>query len=400
MEFKGALDILTKKFNQYKAYREAHPEFTNPPAFVLALGAASGPTYIKPIVDCMLGGVQNPDGSFGLEPYTSERSRRKCVWFCISMDQYYDQRDLYIKQYIKIHEQFNISPYKVAITDQLEQINKKYKNVIENVHMSSKPTILKNVLIETLETKQEKEIKQAIDSVQEPVTIVPVSYGERKTTDYIFTDGNEYFGLVPSRMPKYPGGFEVYQDQEKPNFYNLVEVSENYKMTSMDDLALTKHRALRKKPLPPQPMVDIVIGTNCSLARSPMNQFQTICKEIIDMGGFCFVYNDAFFHEKGSWLNPNTKEYIRTDYLENYYFENMCDIPMFFQQFPIDRVFRIENTGGVTVHPLLESIPRDDSLKKYNPDYRSYGGKIRSKHRRRSSMKKHRRRTTTKKQQK
>ena len=105
------------------------------------------------------------------------------------------------------------------------------------------------------------------------------------------------------------------------------------------------------------------------------------------MGGFCFVYNDAFFHNKGAYTNKNTGNEVRVDYLENYYFENMCDIPMFFKQFPVDRVFRIEGAYdgmNIDVQPLLRSIPIVSRIRGYSSAYSSRGGKRRGKTQRKS----------------
>ena len=387
MDFKNALEILTTKFNQYKAYRESNKDFTNPPAFVLALGGASGPGYINAILDCMLGGVKNPDGSFGLVEYTPERYKQKCIWFCLSMDSYYDQTDLYIQRWVAMNKKINSSPYKPSTAEDVIKIQDRYATLRKRVEETSMSTNVKDTLLERIFAKEKESIDAVIQSVHEPLSIIPLTKLSRydgQITNNIFTDGKVIIGPHASYIPQYEGGWDAYKNQLIPNFYNVFCVMENYKKTSLDDLSLSKHRALRTRPLgTEQPMVDIVIGSKCSLDRSPMKQFQTICEEIIAMGGFCFVLNDAYFHMKGSMMNRNTGEEKRVNYLENYYFENMCDIPMFFQQFPNDRVFRIEsnNDGDTTVLPLLRSIPTDGRLRGYMKNYHSYGGKRRGKHR-------------------
>ncbi len=392
MNFEAALVILTTKFNQYKAYREANPEFTNPPAFILALGAASGPGYLDSVVNCMIGGVRNADGSFGLEQYTEERYKRKCIWFCLSMDERYEENSMFrgsqTDQYHKLISEYNKSPYKVPYMDKLNEINKKFSDLRRKISSSNKSNSEKERAYQALEKLEDWETKAVLEltaKVKEPLSIIPVTHSKNKLTDHIYTDGKEILHSQIKRFMTYPADYER---QDFPNFYNLFLVKDNYKTPNIDDRALTKHRALRESPLSTkQPMIDIVIGTNCKLERSPMLRFEEICKEIIEMGGFCFVYNAAFFHTKGFYYIKNNataeNKAIGHRYLDNYYFENMCDIPMFFQRFPVDRVFRIEDVGEeFRILPLMTSIPLDGSVKEYNPHHQSYGGKRRSKTRR------------------
>ncbi len=381
MDFDKAVQILTEKMNQYKSYRQEHPEFTNPPAFVLALGTGSGPNYLNQVIDCMLGGVQTTDGSFALEQYTPDRFRQKCVWFCIAMDDVYSERDLFLKQYISIIRKTNTSDYKVDIQSQMDTIQTQYENGEDIIHRMKQSNSFKQSLLGSLQTKKETAIEALLNSVQEPFTLAPVSYQYNRNDngEYIFTDRNTFITGTPAHMPVYPGGLEAYQSQTKPNFYNLITVPQNYKQTSLNDLSRTKHIALRKFPLgTTEPMKNIVIGTNCTLDKSPMLKLQSLCEEIFAMGGFCFVYNDAFFHEKGTRYNKNRQENVPYHYLANYYFEDMCDIPMFFQQFPSDRVFRIGGRADRNVTPLFESIPLDTPLKKFNSGYHSHRGGRRS----------------------
>lgn len=388
MDFEQAVEILEQKFNQYVSYRDAHPEFTNPPAFVLALGTASGPNFLNQVVDCMLGGVQKPDGSFGLEPYSPERYTQKCVWFCMAMDEGYAERDLYVQKYLKTSSHFFTSEYKVDKNLHLKMIEDEFKKGKMIIHGLKHLSLdLRISLLRTLKEKREKQIADVLSLIKEPFTIFPVSYGNIEYTDYIYTDGKGYAGSTT--IPIYTGGWEAYQSQEIPNFYNVITVPENYKQTSLNNLSRTKHIALRKIPLnTTEPMKNIVIGENCTLTNSPMLQLQTICEKIIEMGGFCFVYNDAFeYIRHGRRFNQVLQKDVHFSYLSNYYFEDMCDIPMFFQQFPNDRVFRIGGRDDKIITPLLSSIPTDKPLKKYNEFYRSshYGG--RSKRRTRKNRK-------------
>jgi hypothetical protein len=335
--------LLRHKYNQYKTYSLEHPEDTRKPVFLLAFGTATG-VNIQGLIPLLTGGVLDPTGGISYEAYSPERYQRRPYFFGLLLDKGYtlpptgpEQPGVFPS---KVYQLFQGSPYTVPRTN--------------------------------AEPKEARQVWPLANFT------IPSTFA------YVATDS--YTPGMPLAISPLAG--VQYVSKKTPNTFNMFFVPYNAEQPNTNT-NLQRYERIRAQNGTPA-MQKLIEG--CEVPDTYwLSPFMPILDDIIKQGGAVVVYNDAWFktiREKPERMRRDAAVEEMMKMLQNYYFEDMCEVPALLSTLPHDRVFRCFIEDPEYLVPLMESIPTDPAaFIGYNRKFATLGGR-----RKRTSKLKRRRR--------
>ncbi len=333
MDFATAAGLLRERFQDYLNYITEHPEFAaHKPMFILALGVGTGSAseneytgivrklatgYMRASAEAMVRGVDRGSG-FQVEPFYDDRYQHKYISFVLAFDNEFKKHS--------------------------------YQREIFNNFMNANSELLRRGYYQIWRRPEDP----VLPDINEPRGVAPSAQRDKVLRHVMQDIYRPSMGLTPN----------PFDPEKPPNFYNIFFVGEDLPTLNRNN-NYTKYRALRNTS---KPRTFNAVIEGCEIAESyPLIQIQDILNKIIEMGGIIGVQNDAYWMSRG----------LIGSIPENYYFENMCEIPKLLSEYPPHQVYRFEmNPFDLIATPFFSSIPEVHLMKKFDPLHRSYWSQL------------------------